>query len=80
MRPNNIILLGMNSSPDLGHCSLPRLGLCASCPAVTEREGAKRLQKEAKDHGEFVGIAPLQGNNSGMGEENPRRHKVATCL
>lgn len=55
-----MILLGMNSCPDPGHCSLPWLGLCSSCLALTEREGAKRLQQEAKDHGKFVGIAPLQ--------------------
>lgn len=52
MRPYNMIHLGMHSCPDLAHSSLPWLGLCLSGPSLTEREGAKRLQLEAKDHGE----------------------------
>lgn len=58
IRPNNMIFPEMNSCSDLAHSSLPWLGLCLSCSSLTEREGGKRLQLEAKDHGENLWQGP----------------------
>lgn len=44
------------------------------------KEEAKRLQLGHKDHGEFVGSAPLKQTTVRTGEEKPRRQKIDTCF
>lgn len=68
-----------DSCPDLGHSSLHCLGMCPSGPSVTKRE-----QREQRG---FIWMLRTMENlwevphytetTLGMGEENPRRKKVA---